>query len=197
MVKSKVSNKNKGILQVTVTVCISFTNDMSHIKVCDVLWIDKSVWALLQTRQVAMKLNSSFILFSRKHLKDQPHWIMKNKGSPAPAWNICSDSETFAANFVMDWNVHGDKWQSPHWREKIAQASAKLQRFIHCHCLHGFLSLSPRIVQVSHFNSESWSQQAPEGRSRQVSSLINWISENIPNFIWLISRRLQKREEEG
>ena len=52
--------------------------------------------------------------------------------------------EIFAANFVVDWNVHGDKWQSPHWREKIAQASAKLQRLIHCRCLHGFLSLSPR-----------------------------------------------------
>ena len=66
-------------------------------------------------------------------------------------------------------------------------------------------------------------RQAPECRSRQVSFLfliqshiwiclhglsrewfshgvygkINWISENIPNFIWLIARRLQKREEEG
>ena len=42
----------------------------------------------------------------------------QHKGSPRPARNIRSDSETFAANFVMDWNVHGDKWQSPHWREK-------------------------------------------------------------------------------
>ena len=69
--------------------------------------------------------------------------FVMNKGSPRPARNIRSDSEIFAANFVVDWNVHGVKWQSPHWREKIAQASAKLQRFIHCRCLHGFLWLSP------------------------------------------------------
>ena len=36
-------------------------------------------------------------------------------GSPRPARNIRSDIEAFAANFVVDWNVHGDKWQSPHW----------------------------------------------------------------------------------
>jgi hypothetical protein len=41
------------------------------------------------------------------------------KGSPRPARNIRSDSDTFAANFVVDWNVHGHKRQSPHWREKI------------------------------------------------------------------------------
>jgi hypothetical protein len=41
----------------------------------------------------------------------------RDKGSPRPARNIRSDRETFAANFVVDWNVHGDKWQSPHWRE--------------------------------------------------------------------------------
>jgi hypothetical protein len=47
------------------------------------------------------------------------------------------DRHEIFANFVVDWNVHGDKWQSPHWREKIAP-SAKLQLFFHCRCLHGF-----------------------------------------------------------
>ena len=75
MVKNKVRNKNKGILQITLTVCISFTNVTHHIKVCDVLWICKSVWALLQTRQVALKLNSSFFLFLKKAPK---RWAMQN-----------------------------------------------------------------------------------------------------------------------
>jgi hypothetical protein len=47
-------------------------------------------------------------------------------------------SHNLAANFVVDSNVHGDKWQSPLWREKIAQTCAKLQRFIYVRCLHGF-----------------------------------------------------------
>jgi hypothetical protein len=69
MVKNKVRNKDKGILQVTLTVCISFTNVTSHNKACVVLWIHKSVWALLQTRQVAMKINSSLFLFLQKATK--------------------------------------------------------------------------------------------------------------------------------
>jgi hypothetical protein len=68
------------------------------------------------------------------------------KDSPRTARNIRSDREAFAANFVVDWNVPGDKWQSPHWCEKIAQTPAKLQRFIHCHCLHSFCRC--RLVKV-------------------------------------------------
>jgi len=50
----------------------------------------------------------------------------ENEGSPRLARNIRSDSEAFTVNFVVDWNVHGDKWQSPHWRENIVQTPAKL-----------------------------------------------------------------------
>ena len=49
------------------------------------------------------------------------------KGSPREEQNIRSNSEAFAAIFVVDWNVLGDNWQSAHWRGKIAQTSAKLQ----------------------------------------------------------------------
>jgi hypothetical protein len=32
------------------------------------------------------------------------------KGCPRPTRNIRSDNEAFAANFAVDWNIHGDKW---------------------------------------------------------------------------------------
>jgi len=83
MVKNKGRNKNKEILQVTLTVCISFTNVTSHIKECDVLWIHKSFWALLQTRQVALKLNSSFFLF---HKKAPKRWATNNYEEQTWQW---------------------------------------------------------------------------------------------------------------
>jgi len=95
-----------------------------------------NVWQSIEKR----KRDNAVICGSEHRFRRRAHGTLRttNKGSARPARNIRSDSETFAVNFVADWDVHGDKWQSPHWREKIAQTTAKLQRFIHCRCLHGF-----------------------------------------------------------
>ena len=121
---------------------------------------------------------------------------------------------------------------SPHTGAKKSRDVCETAAIYSLSLLARFLSLSPRIVEVSHSISESWHQLAIRmsfvGRLRRVGRdtfhscvlfthtsesacmclvvsdfphgvywKINWISENIPNFIWLITRRLQKCEEEG
>jgi len=67
---------------------------------------------------------------------------------------------------------------SPHTgAKKIAQASAKLQRFIHFRCLHGFAAYGAsftfqfRELAPAGDKNVLCRQQAPEGRSRQVPFL--------------------------
>ena len=111
-----------------ITATILITSVLSHIKK-----------AISHNSEGRYKRNAP------QHIQLHSYRILRNsnqqihsKGSPRPARNIRSDSESSAAYFVVDWNVHGDKWESPHLREKIALTSAKLQRFIHCRYLHGF-----------------------------------------------------------
>ena len=84
----------------------------------------------------------------------------------------------------MDWNVHGDKWQSTHWREKIATASAKLQRFIPLSLLVRFFfgrcrrdsaGLKLRFREFAPAGDKNvLCLQAPEFRSRQVSIPVSY-----------------------
>ena len=105
---------------------------------------------------------------------------LKVKGSPRPARNIRSDSETFAANFFAEWNVHGDKWLSPYWREKnragvcetaaIYSLSLLARFFYRCHRdSAGFTFQFRELAPAGDKNVLC--RQAPEGRSRQASFL--------------------------
>jgi hypothetical protein len=83
-------------------------------------------------------------------------------------------------NFVVDRNVHDDKWQSPHWREKEL-----CRRLRNCSDLFTVAACTVFVAVVAYSAGFTFQfrelatagdknvlcRQAPEGRSRHVSFL--------------------------